>query len=43
MNINAVAKHDDILIAENNDPVHDPQPLKVYMNKWDGQDFINKR
>lgn len=34
--------HYDNLIEENNDPVHDPEPLKVYMNKWDGQDFIDK-
>ena len=39
---NSVAAHYDILIAEGNDPVHDPEPLKVYMDKWDGQDFIEK-
>lgn len=39
---NSVASHYDILIAEGNDPVHDPEPLKVYMDKWDGQDFIDK-
>lgn len=38
---NAIATHYDILIDENNDPVHDPEPLKEYMDKWDGQDFIN--
>lgn len=34
--------HYDALIDENNDPVHDPAPLKEYMNKWDGQVFINE-
>ncbi len=34
------ANHYDKLIDENNDPVHDPAPLKAYMDKWDGQDFI---
>ncbi len=38
---NAIAAHYDILIDENNDPVHDPEVLKAYMDKWDGQDFIN--
>lgn len=38
---NAIAAHYDILIDENNDPVHDPEPLKAHMDKWDGQDFIN--
>ena len=42
MNENAVAKHYDILINEGNDPVHDPEPLKAYMDKWDGQGFIDK-
>ena len=42
MNENPVAKHYDILINEGNDPVHDPEPLKAYMDKWDGQAFIDK-
>lgn len=42
MNENAVVKHYDILINEGNDPVHDPEPLKAYMDKWDGQAFIDK-
>lgn len=42
MNENAVAKHYDILINEGDDPVHDPEPLKAYMDKWDGQAFIDK-
>ena len=40
--INPIAKHYDILINEGNDPVHDPEPLKAYMDKWDGQEFIDK-
>lgn len=34
-------KHYDKLIDENNDPVYDSEPLKAYMDKWDGQGFIN--
>ena len=40
--VNPIAKHYDILISEGNDPVHDPEPLKAYMDKWDGQAFIDK-
>lgn len=36
------AKHYDLLIDDGQDPVHDPAPLKAYMNKWDGQAFIEK-
>ncbi len=36
------AHYYDVLIDENNDPVHDPEPLKNYMDKWDGQEFIGK-
>lgn len=39
---NTIASHYDILIDENNNPVHDPEPLKEYMDKWDGLAFINK-
>ncbi len=39
---NDVISHYDALIDQNNDPVHDPEPLKLYMDKWDGQDFIDK-
>ena len=39
---NLIAKHYDALLSEGNDPVHDPEPLKNYMDKWDGQDFIDK-
>ena len=37
-----VIEHYDKLIEENNDPVYDPAPLKEYMNKYDGQIFIDK-
>ncbi len=37
---NPLIDHYDSLIDENNDPVHDPAPLKDYMNKWDGNRFI---
>ena len=40
--IDDVILHYDNLIDENNDPVNDPQPLKDYMDKWDGQMFIDK-
>lgn len=36
-----VINHYDLLIDENNDPVHDPKPLRDYMDKWDGQAFID--
>lgn len=36
-----VIEHYDKLIDENNDPVYDPAPLKQYMDKWDGQTFID--
>ena len=35
-----IIEHYDKLIEENNDPVHDPYPLKEYMDKWDGDLFI---
>ena len=42
MKIINAAKHYDLLIEERNDPVHDSEPLKEYMDKWDGQKFIDK-
>ena len=39
--MNDVTRHYDSLIDENNDPVHDPKPLKDYMDKWDGNRFID--
>ena len=38
----SVTHHYDLLIYENNDPVHDPKPLQDYMDKWDGQAFVDK-
>ena len=40
--INPVISHYAALIDENNDPVYDPEPLREYMDKWDGQAFINE-
>ncbi len=40
--MNDVAKHYDILVDEGQDPVYDPKPLKDYMDKWDGQAFVDK-
>jgi ubiquinone/menaquinone biosynthesis C-methylase UbiE len=40
--MNDVIRHYDKLIEENNDPVHDPEPLRNYMDKWDGQAFIDE-
>lgn len=37
-----VIEHYDKLIDENNDPVYDPEPLKEYTYKWDGQVFIDE-
>ena len=34
-------EHYDRLIDEGNDPFHDPKPLRDYMDKWDGQRFID--
>ena len=39
---NNVIEHYDRLIDENNDPLNDPEPLKKYMDKWDGQEFIDE-
>lgn len=36
-----VINHYDRLIDDNNDPVLDEPSLKEYMNKWDGQTFID--
>lgn len=38
----SVTRHYNLLIDENNDPVHDLKPLQDYMDKWDGQAFIDK-
>jgi len=36
-----VIKHYNRLIDENNDPARDPEPLRDYMDKWDGERFIH--
>lgn len=36
-----IIEHYNLLIDENNDPVRDPEPLREYMDKWDGQKFID--
>ena len=36
-----VIEHYDNLIDEDNDSFNDPLPLQEYMNKWDGQLFID--
>ncbi len=40
--MNDVVRHYDALIDENNDPVFDQEPLKEYMDNWDGQGFIDE-
>ena len=35
-----VIEHYNKLIDENNDPTRDPKPLRDYMDKWDGEKFI---
>lgn len=40
--MNPIVEHYDLLINENNDPVRDPKELQEYMNRWDGQVFIDK-
>lgn len=35
-----VIEHYNKLIDENNDPARDPKPLRDYMDKWDGERFI---
>ena len=36
-----VIEHYDLLVDEGNDPVHDSQVLRDYMDKWDGQRFLD--
>lgn len=36
-----VVTHYDILIENNNDPFRDPPLMQKYMDKWDGQIFID--
>lgn len=41
MNRIEIIKHYDRLADQGNDPVHDPEMLKAYMDKWDGQQFLD--
>ena len=36
-----VTRHYDLLIDENTDPFNDPPVLQAYMDRWDGQPFID--
>lgn len=38
---NETLRHYDLLIDEGNDPVHDPAPLREYMDGWDGPAFLD--
>ena len=38
----SVAAHYDALVMEGNDPVYDPEPLRAYMDKWDGAVFMER-
>ena len=40
MLIRDLIEHYNKLIDENNDPARDPKPLRDYMDKWDGEKFI---
>lgn len=40
MNQSEVARHYDCLAQLGDDPVHDPEVLRRYMDKWDGERFI---
>ena len=40
--MNEVIRHYDSLIDESNDPARDPKSLQKYMDKWDGQAFIDE-
>lgn len=40
-NMDALIGHYDLLVAEGNDPVHDPPELQEYMDQWDGQAFLD--
>ncbi|MGI6563074.1 MAG: methyltransferase domain-containing protein [Clostridia bacterium] len=33
-------QHYNALVDENNDPARDPEPVKEYMSKWDGEAFL---
>lgn len=37
---NETIRHYELLIEEDNDPVRDPEPLRAYMDGWDGKAFL---
>ena len=37
-----VIRHYDALVAEGNDPARDPEPLRSYMDRWDGAPFLKE-
>ena len=37
---NETIRHYELLINEDNDPVRDPEPLRAYMDGWDGEAFL---
>ncbi len=39
--MNNISRHYDLLIENGNDPVLDCKELADYMDKWDGEEFIN--
>ena len=39
--MNETVLHYDRLVDEGNDPFRDPEPLRTYMDSWDGQVFID--
>ncbi|MBQ8814354.1 MAG: GNAT family N-acetyltransferase [Lachnospiraceae bacterium] len=39
--LQSVISHYDKMVDEDNDPFRDPPILQEYMNKWDGQEFID--
>ena len=40
-NTEEIISHYDLLIDEGNDPVHDADEMREYMDKWDGQAFVD--
>lgn len=42
ISVKELIRHYDLLIDENNDPVRDSPLLREYMDKWDGEAFIQR-
>lgn len=40
-NTEEIISHYDLLIGEGNDPVYDAEEMREYMDKWDGQAFVD--